>query len=315
MTTYKQVTAFAPATVANVSCGFDIMGFAITGTGDKVTVTLSDSPDPVVYLSGPYGHLIPSDRDKNTAGVAVNAYLKETGNNHLRVGLSLEKNMPLGSGMGSSAASSAAAVFALNYLLGSPLKTIDLIPFAMEGERVACGSAHADNVAPALLGGFVLIRSYSPLDIISIPCPDELYCAVVHPHIELKTNDARRVLKSDISMADVIKQSANAASFMVAIARADFDLLGRSMHDLLAEPRRTQLIPGFEIARQNALNAGAVGCGISGSGPSIFALCKGKTVAMAVAEGIQQGFSEAQLESDLFVSALNAPGTIIIQAN
>lgn len=316
MIPYKSVTAFAPATVANVSCGFDIMGFAIKGTGDKVTISLqSVTADSPVLLSGPYSHLIPSDRNKNTAGVAVNAYLKATGNARLIVGIALEKNMPLGSGMGSSAASSAAAVFALNHLLGDPLITHELIPFAMEGERIACGSAHADNVAPALLGGFVLIRSYSPLDIISIPCPEELYCALVHPHIELQTTDARRILKNDISMADVIKQSANAASFMVALLQKDHDLLGRSMHDLLAEPRRTQLIPGFDSAKQNALNAGAIGCGISGSGPSVFALCKGESTANLVAKGIQQGFFEAGLGSDMFVSPLNAPGARIMENN
>ncbi|MFA5816635.1 MAG: homoserine kinase [Bacteroidales bacterium] len=316
MTPFKSVTAFAPATVANVSCGFDIMGFAIKGPGDKVTLSLqSDNADSPVTLSGPYGHLIPSERLKNTAGVAVNAFLKATGNVQLHPGIALEKNLPLGSGMGSSAASSAAAVFALNHLLGSPLSTRELIPFAMEGERIACGSAHADNVAPALLGGFVLIRSYSPLDIISITCPDELYCAVVHPHIELQTTDARRILKNDISMADVIKQSANAASFMVALSQKDYDLLGRSMHDLLAEPRRTQLIPGFDSAKQNALNAGAIGCGISGSGPSVFALCRSESTANIVAKGIQQGFLEAGLASDTFVSPFNAPGTCIIKTN
>jgi homoserine kinase len=312
---YQSVTAWAPATVANVSCGFDIMGFAIRGTGDKVTVSLNSglSGDDVV-LTGPFGHLIPAARNKNTAGVAVDAYLKTTGNMDLHPVIALEKNMPLGSGMGSSAASSAAAVFALNHLLGSPLPVSELIPFAMEGERIACGSAHADNVAPALLGGFVLIRSYDPLDIITIQCPEDLFCAVVHPQIELKTNDARRILKQDISMADVIRQSANAASFMVALARGDYDLLGRSMQDLLAEPRRTQLIPGFDRAKQNALQAGAAGCGISGSGPSVFALCRGEITARSVSVTIQQAFRDAGLESDAWVSSPNAPGTTVIEA-
>lgn len=316
MEKFKSVTAFAPATVANVSCGFDIMGFAINGTGDSVTVSLTlDQSDSKVVLTGPYGHLIPAGRAENTAGVAVDAYLEATGNKYLNLCIALEKNMPLGSGMGSSAASSAAAVFALNHLLGNPLSTMELVPFAMEGERIACGSAHADNVAPALLGGFVLIRSYSPLDIIPIQCPDELYCAVVHPHIELQTNDARRILKQDISMSDVIRQSANAASFMVALARRDYDLLGRSMHDLLAEPRRTQLIPGFVRARQYAMNTGAIGCGISGSGPSVFALCRGESAAIRVSGSIQQGFIEAGLACDSFVSTLNAPGTSITAVN
>ncbi|NTW31837.1 MAG: homoserine kinase [Bacteroidetes bacterium] len=313
MNPYKSVTAFAPATVANVSCGFDIMGFAIKGIGDKVTISLqSDIPDSPVILSGNYGHLIPSERIKNTAGVAVNAFLKARGNSQLNVRIELEKNMPLGSGMGSSASSSAAAVFALNHLLGCPLSVSELIPFAMEGERIACGAAHADNVAPALLGGFVLIRSYSPLDIISVSCPDELFCTLVHPHIELQTIDARRILKNDISMEDVVKQSANAASFMVALLQNDYNLLGRSMHDLLAEPKRTQLIPGFENAKHNALNAGAIGCGISGSGPSLFALCRSELTANIVAKEIKKSFLDAGLESDTFISSLNAPGACIV---
>lgn len=322
---YKSVTAFAPASVANVGCGFDIMGFAINGTGDKATVScVSDglpennsfdkhAPDQIA-MSGFYADLIPSDRAKNTAGVAVDAYLKATGNQNVLLKIALEKNLPLGSGLGSSAASSVAAVFAVNKLFGNPLSTRELIPFAMEGERVACGTAHADNAAPSLLGGFVLIRSYNPLDIIQIKCPDELYCAVLHPHIELKTSDARRILKRDIPMSDVIMQSANAAGFMVGLLTEDYDLLGRSISDLLAEPRRILLIPGFEAAKQAALGAGAIGCGISGSGPSIFALCKGEVKAKQVAEIIRGCFSDAGLVSDAFVSPLNAPGAFVIDA-
>lgn len=310
MIQYKSVTAFAPATVANVGCGFDIMGFAIEGSGDKVTITQGLDNGHIV-MTGPYADIIPYEREKNTAGVAVDAYLEATGNQNVRLCIALEKNLPLGSGMGSSAASSVAAVFAVNKLFGNPLTTSELIPFAMEGERVACGTAHADNAAPSLLGGFVLIRSYNPLDIIQIRCPDELYCTVLHPHIELKTSDARRILKRDIPMCDVIKQSANAAGFMVGLLTEDYDLLGRSISDLLAEPKRIQLIPGFEAAKQAALNAGAIGCGISGSGPSIFALCKGESRAKLIAEVIRKCFSNAGLVSDAFVSPLNAPGACI----
>ncbi len=309
---FRSVTAFAPGSVANVGCGFDIMGFAISGTGDSVTVSISEDGEyEKIVMSGAYGDLIPSDRLKNTAGVAVDAYLKATGNSSVRTVIALEKNMPLGSGMGSSAASSAAAVFAVNKLFGDLLTTKDLIPFAMEGERIACGTAHADNAAPSLLGGFVLIRSYNPLDIIQITCPDELYCAVIHPHIELKTSDSRRILKRDIPISDVIRQSANAAGFMVGLIRSDYDLLGRSVHDLLAEPKRTQLIPGFESARHSAMQAGAIGCGISGSGPSMFALCRGEASALKVAEAISGGFSGAGLKTDSFISTLNAPGAHI----
>ena len=309
----RTVTAFAPASVANVGCGFDIMGFAIRGYGDKVTIKMNNGADnSFISMSGPFAGLIPSERDKNTAGVAVDAYLIATGNRDIQVGISLEKNLPLGSGLGSSASSSAAAVFAVNELLGRPLETKELIPFAMEGERAACGSAHADNVAPSLLGGFQLIRSYDPLDIVQVKCPDELFCAVVHPHIELRTSDARRILKRDIPMQDVIRQSANAAAFMVGMLREDFELIGRSINDLLAEPRRIQLIPGFDDVKKAALSGGAIGCGISGSGPSVFALCRGESLAGELAAVIQRAFSFAGLESESMISSLNSPGAYIL---
>jgi homoserine kinase len=309
----KIVTAFAPASVANVGCGFDIMGFALKGYGDKVTVKINQGTDnSIISMSGPYAGLIPAGRDKNTAGVAVDAYLAATSGQNICLNIALEKNLPLGSGLGSSASSSAAAVFAVNELLGRPLDIKELIPFAMEGERIACGSAHADNVAPSLLGGFVLIRSYDPLDIVQVKCPDDLFCSVVHPHIELKTSDARRILKHEIPMQDVIRQSANTAAFMVGIIREDFELIGRSINDLLAEPRRIQLIPGFEAVKKVALKSGAIGCGISGSGPSVFALCRGESLANELAGKIQNAFSVAGLESDAMISSLNSPGAYIV---
>lgn len=307
------ITAYAPATVANVSCGFDIMGFAIDAIGDEVTLELLNPDDEnKVTCIGPYGHLIPTAWEKNTASVALRAFLTSIGKSDLRFHITLKKNMPLGSGMGSSASSSAAAVYAANKLVGKPLTTTQLIPFAMEGERVASGSAHADNVAPSLLGGFVLIRSYDPLDIISVPCPEDLFCAVVHPHIELHTSDARRILQRDIPMGDVVKQTANTAGFMVGLLNQDYDLIGRSMSDLLAEPKRTQLIPGFDQAKLAAMDAGALGCGISGSGPSIFALCKGDEIATQVAKVIQQQFLHVGLESEAFLSSMKVGGARIL---
>jgi homoserine kinase len=313
MNKLKPITAFAPATVANVSCGFDIMGFAIDAIGDRVTIELApELKESVVIMSGPYGHLIPTALEKNTASVALAAFLKAVNKQDLTFRISLEKNMPLGSGMGSSASSSAAAVFAVNHLLGNLLTTNELIPFAMEGERVASGSAHADNVAPSLLGGFVLIRSYDPLDIISIPCPKDLFCSVVHPQIELHTADARRILQRDIPMHDVIKQTANSAGFMVGLLSKDFDLIGRSMSDLLAEPRRNKLIPGFEEARKAAMEHGALGCGISGSGPSIFTLSIGEESAKQIAQAMSQSFLKIGLASESFTSSMNVKGARIV---
>ncbi len=315
MTKYKSVTVFAPASVANVGCGYDIMGYSVDGIGDIVTIALNPEADnSKVILTGAYGHLTPSERHKNTAGVAVNAFLHAIGKSDISIDITLQKNMPLGSGMGSSAASSAAAVFAINYLIGNPLSTLELIPFAMEGERIACGTAHADNVAPALLGGFTLIRSYKPLDIISVSCPEDLYSVVVHPQIELNTSDARRVLKKEVSYENAIIQSANTAGFMVALIKSDYELLKRSMSDLLAEPYRTQLIPGFDAIKNAAMDSGAIGCGVSGSGPSVFALCKGEATAQLVSKIIQDGFSKIGLHNEAYVSKANAEGTRIVDS-
>jgi len=311
----QSVTAFAPATVANISCGFDIMGFALEGAGDNVTVSITDKPvEDKIKLAGRYGGLIPADKDRNTAGVAAYSLLRAVGMEKISVEITLEKNLPVGSGMGSSAASSAAAVFALNRLLGNPFSTTELIPFAMEGERAACGTAHADNVAPSLLGKFVLIRSYDPLDIISLKMPAGLFCVLIHPHVEVKTSDARRVLRKDFPLSIVTRQSANTAALTAGLLTEDYDLIARSMTDLLAEPRRTMLIPGFEKAKKSAIDSGAVGCGISGSGPSMFAFCRSIADAEKIAAAIQEAFLlHAGLESDRIISSLNAPGARIIE--
>jgi homoserine kinase len=315
MTKYKSVTAFAPASVANVGCGYDIMGYSVDGIGDRVSISLNPEADnSKVILTGAYGHFTPAERHKNTAGVAVNAFLNSLGISDISLDITLEKNMPLGSGMGSSASSSAAAVYAANYMMGSPLSTIELVPFAMEGERVACGTAHADNVAPALIGGFTLIRSYRPLDIIPVQCPGDLFSVIVHPQIELNTSDSRRVLKTEVSYENAIIQSANTAGFMVALIKGDYNLMKRSMSDLLAEPYRMQLIPGFDVIKNAALEVGAVGCGISGSGPSVFALCRGEIIASQVAKVIADGFSNIGLNNEVYISKANAEGTRIVEA-
>ncbi len=313
MVAYKSVTVFAPASVANLSCGFDIMGFALEGTGDRVVLSLSEGEEnDILELTGTYAGHVPAERKRNSAGVAVDAMLAAIGKLNMSIHIKLEKNLPVGSGLGSSASGAAAAVYALNVMMGSPFEIKELIPFAMEGERAACGTAHADNVAPSLLGGFVLIRSYDPLDIISITTPCELYCVVIHPHIEVKTSDARRVLKKEFPLQVVTRQSANTASLMTGILTCNYDLIGRSMNDLLAEPRRTMLIPGFLAAKNYAIEAGAIGCGISGSGPSVFALCNNREITTKITSAMQKGFSEAGLTSDIIISSLNAPGARLI---
>ncbi len=307
----KKIKAFAPATVANVSCGFDVFGFAVDAPGDEVILTLKDEPGVVITsITGDQGRL-PLEAEKNTSGVAVLSFLKALNSNQ-GVSIELNKYLPLGSGMGSSAASSAAALVAINHLMGEPFTREQLLPFAMEAERVACGSAHADNVAPSLLGGFVLIRGYEPLDVTNIPVPDKLFCTLVHPHLELKTEDSRRVLRHAIPLKDAITQWGNIAGLVVGLMKPDYGLISRSLKDVVAEPIRSVLIPGFDNIKAAAMKAGALGCGISGSGPTIFVLSKDETTAKNVGDVIQQEFLKLKLESEIYVSKINSNGARIV---
>ena len=216
--------------------------------------------------------------------------------------------MPLGSGLGSSAASAVAGVFAANKLLQNVLSKEQLLPFAMEGERIACGAAHADNVAPCMLGGIVLIRTHNPLDIVTLPCPEKLFITVVHPHVELLTKDARAVLKKKISLKDGIQQWANTASFVAALYEKNYPLIGRSVQDLVAEPYRADLIPKFYKVKEAALANGAIACSISGSGPSIFALSEGKKSCERIAAAMSKAFATAKIASDIYSSSINKSG-------
>lgn len=307
----KTIKAFAPATVANVSCGFDVFGFAVEQPGDEVTLTLTKNPGVrILKIEGDGGRL-PLEAEKNTAGVAVISFLDAIGS-EAGVDIELKKNLPLGSGMGSSAASAAAALAGINHLLGEPLSRRDLLPFAMESERIACGSAHADNVAPSLLGGFVLIRGYEPLDVVSIPTPDNLFCTLVHPHLELKTQDSRQVLRSTIPLKDAITQWGNIAGLVAGLMKPDFGLIGRSLKDVVAEPVRSLLIPGFDLIKEKAVEAGALGCGISGSGPTIFALCTEKDIAIRTGRVIQQEFQKIKLQSEVYISKINSTGAKVL---
>jgi homoserine kinase len=308
--TMNSIKAMAPATVANVSCGFDIFGFAVESPCDEVILTLRDEPGVVITSITGDGGRLPTDANRNTAGVAVQEYLKATGYNQ-GIAIELNKHLPLGSGMGSSAASSVAALVAVNHLMGNPLKRDELLPFAMEAERVACGSAHADNVAPSLLGGFVLIRSYEPLDVTRIPTPDDLYCTLIHPQLELKTEDSRNVLKASVPLRDAVRQWGNIAGLVVGLMKPDYGLIGRSLQDYIAEPLRSVLIPGFDRIKETAVQAGALGAGISGSGPTIFALSVSAATAKKVGEAIRDEFEGFRVESEVYVSRINAMGATV----
>lgn len=307
----KKIRAFAPATVANVSCGFDVLGFAVEQPGDEVEITLTDTAHVVIKEIIGDGGRLPLQAEKNTAGVAVLALLKALRSKQ-GVEIVLHKNLALGSGMGSSAASAVAALVGINHLLGEPFTKKDLLPFAMEAERVACGSAHADNVAPSLFGGFVLIRGYDPLDVVDLPAPDSLYCTLVHPHLELKTEDSRQVLRQSIPLKDAITQWGNIAGLVAGLMKPDYQLIGRSLKDVIAEPIRSLLIPGFYEIKEVAVKEGALGCGISGSGPTLFALSTSKTTALRVGAAMHAEFFKYKLSSEIYVSEVNQRGAYVI---
>ncbi|HZX74777.1 MAG TPA: homoserine kinase [Cyclobacteriaceae bacterium] len=308
----KSVKVIAPATVANVSCGFDILGFAVDHPGDVVIMTLKDSPGVTISDIVGDGGRLPRESAKNTASVAVQAFLDSIGSKQ-GVDIVLHKNLPLGSGMGSSAASAVAALVGINHLLGNPKSRAEMVPFAMEAERIACGSAHADNVAPSLLGGFVLIRDYNPLDVIKIASPEHLYCTLVHPQIEVKTEDSRRVLKTVIPLKDALTQAGNVAGLVTGLMTSDYDLIKRCIKDVIAEPVRSVFIPGYDEIKEAAMVAGALGCGISGSGPTMYALSSEPKIAEKIGEAMQLGFLKYHLKSEVHVSKVNQEGAKIIQ--
>lgn len=305
----KSITVFAPATVANLSCGFDVLGCCLDTVGDEMKISLATHSE--VRITKIIGANLPMETHKNVAGVAVEALLKSYDHT---VGIDIEiyKKIKAGSGIGSSAASSAGAVWAVNHLLGNPFSAQELVSFAMQGEKLASGNAHADNVAPALLGGFTLVRSYAPLDVIKLPSPKDLYITVIHPQIEVKTADSRSVIKNKIELKKAVHQWGNLGGLIAGLYTEDYSLIGRCLEDVIIEPLRSILIPAFDTVKKTALENGALGCGISGSGPSIFAMSKGIETAKKVAEGIREVYNKTQLEFDIHISEINHTGVKII---
>lgn len=301
----ERIELFCPATIANLNCGFDVLGLALEGVGDVMHIQKSSRPGITLFQNS--GPPLPLEVEKNVAGVAALALCKAL---DIRQGfeITIEKYIKPGSGIGSSAASAAGAVWGINELLGKPLTKKQLIPFAMEGERLASEVAHADNVAPALLGGFTLVRSYAPLDVLSLPVPEKLMATVIHPQIELKTSDARKLLKSQVPLKKAIQQWGNVGGLVSGLYESDYELIGRSLEDVIVEPNRSLLIPGFDDLRNAMTEAGALGGGISGSGPSVFALSKGKKTALAVAEAMRYTYEPLGIPYDIHVSKINREG-------
>ncbi|WP_067035222.1 homoserine kinase [Allomuricauda sp. CP2A] len=301
----EEIKVFCPATIANVSCGFDVLGLALDAVGDEMTVR--KIPEKTIRISKILGQDLPLEAEKNVSGVAGLAFLAKS-DYEGGFEIEIDKRIKPGSGIGSSAASSAGAVWAMNELLGRPFSKLELVQFAMQGEKLASDVAHADNVAPAIYGGFTLVRSYDPLDIIPIPTPSELFATVIHPQIEIKTSDSRKILRTTISLAQGIQQWGNLGGLIAGLYQNDYDLIGRSLHDHIVEPIRSILIPAFDNIKANAIEAGALGCGISGSGPSIFALSKGEDMAKKVAASMQETYKNIGVPYDIHISKVNTQG-------
>ncbi|MFT4022788.1 MAG: homoserine kinase [Flavihumibacter sp.] len=296
----KEITVDCPATVANLVCGFDILGMALQDPCDRITMRLRDEPGIVIRHADAYN--LPTEPSKNVAGAALLDLLEEL---HEPVGFELEitKNIKPGSGLGSSAASAAGAVVAANKLLGEPFSKNDLVRFAMAGEKLASGVKHADNITPCIFGGVTLIRSIFPLDIIALKAPP-MYVTVVHPQIEVRTSDARQILRKEVLLKNAIRQWGNIAGLVAGLLQGDYDLIGRSLEDVIIEPVRSILIPGFDEVKTGSREAGALGGGISGSGPSIFMLSRTTETAHEVAALMAGVYQRIGIDYKTYVTTL-----------
>ncbi len=304
------IKVFAPASVANVACGFDVLGFALNHPGDEIIARPRDTKGlEITRITGDQGKL-PRKVEKNTAGFAAQALMNHVGCD-MGIELEIHKKMPFGSGLGSSAASAAGAVVAVNELMGRPLTRRELLPFAVAGEQIADGAYHADNVAPSLLGGLILVRDNKTLDFHRIPTPKGLIAVVIYPHIEILTKDARNVIQENVPLNKLIVQTGNIAALVLGMIQADFDLISRALQDVVVEPQRANLIPHFYTVKESALDAGALGCSISGAGPSIFSLFNNTLQAEAAASAMQSIFAAEGIACDSFISPINSAGTII----
>lgn len=299
-----KITIHSPATVANMVCGFDVLGFAVHQPYDIMQLEFIDEPGIVIANADDYN--LPTDPTQNVAGAALLA-LMEAYEQPVGFKMTIQKQIKPGSGVGSSAASSAGAVFAANVLLDHPFSKEDLVRFAMNGEKLASGVKHADNIAPCIYGGVTLIRSVFPLDIVKLTVPD-LFVSIVHPQIEVRTADARSILKQQIQLKDAIKQWGNIAGLVAGLQQGDYDLIGRSLEDVLIEPTRSILIPAFEQVKQVSKQLGALGGGISGSGPSIFMLSTNENTARAVELAMGQIYAAIGLSYHTYVTTINTDG-------
>lgn len=305
------IKVFAPASVSNVGPGFDILGFALNEPGDEIVLKRSSVDKLVITkITGDNGKL-PFAIEKNTASVAIQSLLDKYKINK-GIEIQINKKMGLGSGLGSSAASAVGAVFAANAMLGLNLSKESLLEHALAGEYVASKAIHGDNVAPALYGGIILIRGYDPIDIIKIDSPKNLYCTIIYPDIEIKTSEARAILPKEVPLKSMISQTGNVASLIYGFATSDYDLISRSLKDIVIEPVRATLIRGYNEIKKSAIDAGALGCNISGSGPSLFALSTSEEIAKNISVATQSVVNDMGLDSATYISKINEVGPVIL---
>ena len=305
----KEIKIFSPATVANVACGFDVLGFCLDTIGDEMVIRKTEEKG--IKITKIEGYDLPYEAEKNVAGVSALAMYNDL---QPDCGFEIEiyKNIKPGSGIGSSSASAAGSVFGINELLGQPLDKTKLTYYAMKGEALASQCEHADNLAPAIFGGFTLVKSTHPLQILELPTPSDLYATLIHPQIEIKTSESRAILPKSIPLSNAIAQWANVGSLVHALHTSDYDLIKASLNDVVIEPYRKQLIPHFDDVKSAVLEAGALGCAISGSGPSIFALSKGEAAAEAVEDAIRKVYSQTDIQFETYVSKINTQGIRMI---
>lgn len=301
----NEIKLFSPATVANVSCGFDVLGFCLDSIGDEMVIR--KTKERGIRITKIEGYDLPFEVEKNVAGVSALA-MYEVANPDCGFEIEIYKHIKPGSGVGSSSASAVGSVYGMNVLLGNPYSKTELTAFAMKGEAVASQSEHADNIAPALFGGFTLVKSLDPLEILQIPSPSDLFAVVIHPQIEIKTADARKILPETIALKNAITQWSNVGSLVHGLHTKNYDLISRSLKDVVVEPFRSQLIPGFKEIKNTALNNGALGTGISGSGPSVFSLCKTESNAKEVEKAIRLTYKNQNIPFEIYVSKINLKG-------
>lgn len=306
----NEIKIFSPATVANVACGFDVLGFCLDSVGDDMVIRKTNKKG--IYITKIKGFDLPFEAKLNVAGVSALAMYNAI---DVDFGFEIEiyKNIKPGSGIGSSAASAVGSVFGMNELLGKPFNKTQLTEFAIKGEAIASKCEHADNLAPALFGGFTLVKGISPMQILSIPSPDDLFATIIHPQIEIKTSESRAVLPKNVPLVDAIAQWANLGSLVHALHTSDYNLISDSLNDVIVEPYRSKLIPHFDDVKKAALKSGALGAGISGSGPSIFSLSKSMQTALNVKDAMQNIYKKTGIEFDIHVSKINTKGVKIIK--